>query len=78
VGELAAELGIDCVISVGDEAAMTAEAASRGGVEKVRKAGSTDEAARLLQEFVKAGDVVLVKGSRSAQMERVVEAMQTP
>jgi UDP-N-acetylmuramoyl-tripeptide--D-alanyl-D-alanine ligase len=78
VGELAAELGLDCVITVGDEAAIAADAAWRGGVEKVRKAGSTDEAARLLHDFVKAGDVVLVKGSRSARMERVVEAMQVP
>jgi len=78
VGELVAELGIDCLITVGNEAAITADAAWRGGIAKVRKTGSTEEAAKLLHEFVKAGDVVLVKGSRSAQMERVVEAMQAP
>jgi UDP-N-acetylmuramoyl-tripeptide--D-alanyl-D-alanine ligase len=78
VGETAAELGVDCVITVGDEAAMIADAAYRGGVEKVRRAKTTEEASGMLRELVKAGDIVLVKGSRSAKMERVVEAMQTP
>nr|MDQ3625217.1 UDP-N-acetylmuramoyl-tripeptide--D-alanyl-D-alanine ligase [Verrucomicrobiota bacterium] len=78
VGEVAAELGIDCVIGVGDEPGWIAEAASRGGVRDVLKLGTTEEAVHTLRELARPGDVVLVKGSRSARMERVVEGLQTP
>jgi UDP-N-acetylmuramoyl-tripeptide--D-alanyl-D-alanine ligase len=75
VGQAASDLGLDCVISVGDEAALIAEEAWRGGVAKVVKAPDCDEAVKALREFVHAGDLVLVKGSRSARMERIVEGL---
>jgi UDP-N-acetylmuramoyl-tripeptide--D-alanyl-D-alanine ligase len=77
VGEMAAKLGVDSLITVGDEAVITADAAWRGGVGTVLKFPSTEEAAKSLRAMVKPGDVVLVKGSRSAKMERVVEGLQT-
>ena len=76
VGEIAADLGLDCLITVGDEAALTADAAWRGGLSQVIKVASTEEAVKSLRALTRAGDVVLVKGSRSARMERVVEGMQ--
>ena len=76
VGEIAAREHIDCVVGVGEEAQWIADAAWRGGVEKVVRVGSTDEAAKALRELAKAGDVVLIKGSRSAKMERIVEGLQ--
>jgi UDP-N-acetylmuramoyl-tripeptide--D-alanyl-D-alanine ligase len=36
---------------------------------------SSEEAARFLEEFITAGDVLLVKGSRGVKMERIVEAL---
>jgi len=33
----------------------------------------TSEAARLLRELARPGDAVVVKGSRAARMERVLE-----
>jgi UDP-N-acetylmuramyl pentapeptide synthase len=33
------------------------------------------EAANFLVDFVKPGDVLLVKGSRTVKMERIVEAL---
>jgi UDP-N-acetylmuramyl pentapeptide synthase len=78
VGEMAAQLGVDYVITVGDEAAVTADAAWRGGVNKVLKYPTTEEAVKSVREMVKAGDVVLVKGSRSAKMERIVEGLRGP
>ncbi len=77
VGEVAAEIGVDCVIGVGDEAALTADAAYRGGVEKVVKVATNEEALKSLRDFARAGDVVLVKGSRSAQMESIVEGLES-
>lgn len=75
VGQMASDLGIDCVISVGGEAEFIAEEAWRGGVEKVVRAADLDEAVKSLREMVHAGDLVLVKGSRSSKMERVVEGL---
>jgi UDP-N-acetylmuramoyl-tripeptide--D-alanyl-D-alanine ligase len=78
VGEVAASEGIDLVIGVGAEANWITEAAWRGGVEKVLHVGDVTEATKAVREMAKAGDVVLVKGSRSARMERIVEGLQAP
>jgi len=76
VGEVAARERIDCVITVGEQATWIAEAAQGGGVDQVRKTASTEEATVLLAELAQPGDLVLVKGSRSAKMERIVEGLQ--
>lgn len=75
VGQAAADLGLDCVITVGEEATGIADAAWQGGVEKVLKFSTTDEALKALRDFAHAGDLVLVKGSRPARMERIVEGL---
>lgn len=78
VGEIAAREHIDCLVSVGEEAGWIADEAWRGGVEKVVRVASTDEATKALRELAKPGDVVLIKGSRSAKMERIVEGLEAP
>ena len=72
VGRSAAEAGFDCVVTVGDEAADIGRAAAAAGSPLVRATGSHDEAVQLLQRVLRAGDVVLVKGSASAEMGRVI------
>ena len=78
VGEVAAREHIDCVVGVGPQAGWIVETAERDGVREVRKVGTAEEATTLLREFARPGDVVLIKGSRSAKMERIVEGMQAP
>ena len=78
VGEVAAQVHLDIVIGVGEEAPWITEAAWRGGVEKVVHVGSTEEATKVLRDLARAGDVVLIKGSRSARMERIVEGLLAP
>jgi len=73
VGEAAAKAGIDMLITVGTEAALIADAAQAGGMKKVHHASDTTEAAALLSGLVREGDLVLLKGSRSAKMERVLD-----
>jgi UDP-N-acetylmuramoyl-tripeptide--D-alanyl-D-alanine ligase len=74
-GETAAKVGIDCVISVGNEAHWISDAAYQGGVEKVLQCESVDDAVKFLRGYARPGDLVLVKGSRSSRMERVVEGL---
>jgi len=78
VGEVAAQAHVDGVIGVGAEAAWITDAAWRGGVEKVVNVESTEEATKVLRDLAKAGDLVLIKGSRSARMERIVEGLLAP
>jgi UDP-N-acetylmuramoyl-tripeptide--D-alanyl-D-alanine ligase len=73
VGETAATLGVDQLITIGDKAEMIAEGARTAGLDKVSSAGSTAEAAKLLGEIAEPGDLVLIKGSRGARTEQVIE-----
>ena len=74
VGETAATLGVDYLIAIGDVAAAIADAAKHAGLKDCATARSTTEAAECLNEIVATDDLVLVKGSRLAQTERVIEA----
>ena len=73
IGETAATLGVDQLITIGDVAELIAEGARAGGLNKVSSARSTAEAARLLGEIAEPGDLVLIKGSRAARTEEVIE-----
>jgi len=73
IGEAAATLGVDQLITIGDAAELIAEAARTAGLDKVSSARSTSEAARLLKEMAEPGDLVLIKGSRAARTEEVIE-----
>lgn len=78
VGEVAAREGVDLLVGVGEEAAWITEEAARGGIGVVLHVASTEDATKALRGYLKAGDLVLVKGSRSARMERIVEGLQEP
>jgi UDP-N-acetylmuramoyl-tripeptide--D-alanyl-D-alanine ligase len=73
VGETAATLKIDHLIAIGSVAAAIAAAAKRAGLQQSSIASSTAEAAQLLGKIALPGDLVLVKGSRLARTEEVIE-----
>ena len=73
VGETAAALRVDYLIAIGKVAAAIARAAERAGLEKTRAVTSASEAAEILVEIAEPGDLVLIKGSRAARTERVME-----
>lgn len=74
VGEAAAAFGIDELIAVGATGAEIARAAQKAGLRKSISVAAAEDAAQLLGETASPGDLILVKGSRSARMERVLEA----
>ncbi|MGH2711452.1 MAG: UDP-N-acetylmuramoyl-tripeptide--D-alanyl-D-alanine ligase [Actinomycetota bacterium] len=77
IGEIVARLGIDHLVVIGPRAFGIAIGAEREGVEpeRIRRVETTDEAARVVRDIATEGDVVLVKGSRVAGLERVAEAL---
>jgi UDP-N-acetylmuramoyl-tripeptide--D-alanyl-D-alanine ligase len=76
-GGLAAELALDFLFALGDHAGEVAEGARSAGMaaERVHVAASHDDLGERLLALLAAGDWVLVKGSRSMRMERVVDAL---
>jgi UDP-N-acetylmuramoyl-tripeptide--D-alanyl-D-alanine ligase len=73
VGETAATLGVNQLITIGDTAELIAEGARTAGLDKVSSVRSTADAAKLLGEIAEPGDLVLIKGSRAARTEEVIE-----
>jgi UDP-N-acetylmuramoyl-tripeptide--D-alanyl-D-alanine ligase len=74
VGRLVQDLGVERVVVVGDAAAAIAETAV-GPTNTVDVVADVAGAVALLTATVEPGDVVLVKASRSAGLERVAEAL---
>jgi UDP-N-acetylmuramoyl-tripeptide--D-alanyl-D-alanine ligase len=73
VGAAVAEARLDLLIAVGPQAGLIAEAARQAGAGEVYHVADTSAAAELLVEHAKSGDLVLIKGSRAARMERVLD-----
>ncbi len=81
VGEWVAKNGVDYLITVGALSKITAAAARDNGLAENVIACFDDSvsAGRFLQERLRTGDVVLVKGSQSMRMEKIVkEIMAEP
>lgn len=69
------EAGVDILISVGQLGKELAEAAKHAGLSDVHALESCAAAAELLGSLLTCGDLVLVKGSRGMQMERIVHSI---
>lgn len=74
VGEFAAGLGIDLLVTVSPRAAVMAEGC--GNQIMVEKFENHEAAATYLKEVLRTGDTLLVKGSRSAAMEKVIQNLK--
>jgi UDP-N-acetylmuramoyl-tripeptide--D-alanyl-D-alanine ligase len=76
-GSLAATLGIDFLIALGERAQTIADGALASGMNRKRVVVAVDhaDASARTNEILRERDTVLVKGSRSMRMERIVEAI---
>lgn len=72
IGNYAGETGVDILITVGPLAEGMTKTFTNGEAHSV---GDASEAVELATELLHADDTVLVKGSRSVGLERVVEAL---
>jgi UDP-N-acetylmuramoyl-tripeptide--D-alanyl-D-alanine ligase len=76
VGKRAAETGVGQLFAVGKMAAVIARAARDAGLTRVFEFADVNTAAAAVSQFVKEGDVVLLKASRATRLERVGEVLR--
>ena len=74
IGRTAAKV-VDIIVTIGPLAKFIAEGAKKGGLKKgeIFSFETAEEAHSVVQDLMKSGDVVLVKGSRAVALEKVVQ-----
>ncbi|MBI2415200.1 MAG: UDP-N-acetylmuramoyl-tripeptide--D-alanyl-D-alanine ligase [Candidatus Kerfeldbacteria bacterium] len=77
IGKLVAELNIDFLVTVGEEAKAIAQGAQAYGLpsDRIQAVTHSTEAITVLQHHLKPGDIILVKGSQGVRLEKVVKAL---
>jgi UDP-N-acetylmuramoyl-tripeptide--D-alanyl-D-alanine ligase len=75
-GREIAKLGVDMLWGVRGLASEIVAGAQEAGLQSARFFASSDEAAAAITESVREGDLVLVKGSRSVETDKVVKALK--
>jgi UDP-N-acetylmuramoyl-tripeptide--D-alanyl-D-alanine ligase len=76
VGRRAAELGVGQLFAVGKMARVMARGARGAGLNRVFEFADVETAAAAVKQFLKQGDVLLLKASRSTRLERVGELLR--
>jgi UDP-N-acetylmuramoyl-tripeptide--D-alanyl-D-alanine ligase len=71
IGRVAAELGVGQLFAVGRMASITAQAAREAGLNRVLEFSDVGAAAGAVKNFVKPGDLLLLKASRASRLERI-------
>lgn len=77
VGEFAAELNIDCIVTVGPNSRSICEAVSALGNRhiKLESFDNNEDALRYILRVLRPGNYVLVKGSRGMKMETIIDGI---
>jgi UDP-N-acetylmuramoyl-tripeptide--D-alanyl-D-alanine ligase len=81
VGKATAKSGVDFLIAVGERARDIARGAAGAGMksEFIFEFGDKESAGKFLEQKIKQGDIILVKASQGARMEKIVkEIMADP
>jgi UDP-N-acetylmuramoyl-tripeptide--D-alanyl-D-alanine ligase len=76
VGRRAAELGVGQLFAVGSMAGRLAQGAREAGLTRVIELPDVEAAATAVKTFLKAGDLVLLKASRAARLERITSVLR--
>jgi UDP-N-acetylmuramyl pentapeptide synthase len=77
VGRAVAKIA-NILITVGPSAHLIAKGAARGGLSRksIHEFDTVDQALIPVQELIRKGDVLLVKGSRAIGLEKIVESIK--
>jgi UDP-N-acetylmuramoyl-tripeptide--D-alanyl-D-alanine ligase len=78
IGADAARMGVHRLFILGNFSASVAKGAEKNGMKPsdITRADDIEEIADKLEAYMRAGDVLLVKGSRGMRMERLVEFLK--
>lgn len=76
VGRRAAQVKVDQLFAVGKMAGVMGAAARAAGLLRVIEMGEVETVANAVRQFVRIGDVVLLKASRATRLERVGEVLK--
>lgn len=78
LGAAVAEAGVDLLVAVGDAPRVTVQVAREKAKHDLQTRCFDDAAAVCdhMQEFLRPDDMILVKGSRTARLERIVDALR--
>ena len=78
IGQVVAGAKVDLLICVGKNAALAAGAAIKSGMPKthIRRFASAASASKLVPKLLTPGDLVLLKASRSMQLEKVAKSIE--
>ena len=77
IGDLVQNLKINYLVTIGEKGKIIAEAAKQAGMpeENIIITEDSSQAGLKIQEMLKEGDVVLIKGSQSIRAEKVVKEL---
>jgi UDP-N-acetylmuramoyl-tripeptide--D-alanyl-D-alanine ligase len=78
VGAQAAQVGLDQLVTVGDTARLIGQAARAAGLTGVQEFADIPTAAAAVKSYLRPGDAVLLKASRAAKLERLLELLREP
>ena len=76
VGRRAAELKVGQLFAVGSMAPVMAKAARGAGLSRVIEFENVETAVKAIKNFVKTGDIILLKASRSSRLERIADTLK--
>ncbi len=76
IGRRVAELGVGQLFAVGNMASVMARTARLAGLNRVIEFPDAESAAAAVRSFVKTGDLLLLKASRAARLERIADGLK--
>ncbi|MBI4117434.1 MAG: hypothetical protein HY451_02005 [Parcubacteria group bacterium] len=78
IGDLAGEKA-EYLFTVGPAAKFIADSAfNQLPAENIKSFNNAEEAKEAIRDFIREGDIILVKGSRAMEMEKIVEVLAKP